>query len=276
MRVTFCGTGGGGSINPERANSAIHIAEAGVEMLVDCGPGFMENMIAAKLDPDRLIGVIYSHLHFDHAMGIVELFCRLIARSGPPVRVYGPRDTDSYIDAAVAFARHNATGPQLQDWLDGVDVELTPPGDEREIGPWSVQSVEVPHVDYLECLARRFEVGGRSFVFSGDTSYAPEVMVPLADGADVLVHEAFTEAVVDRTAEQGRFSAEQRERMSAALAGTHSRASSAGKIATAAGVGRLVLTHLLAAEREEELIAEAQQEFGGEISVAADRMTFEV
>ena len=60
------------------------------------------------------------------------------------------------------------------------------------------------------------------------------------------------------------------------MSSSHSRAEDVGRTAQAAGVRRLVLTHLLAAEREDDLLAEAGREFDGEISVAADGMTFEV
>lgn len=276
MQATFCGTGAGGSINPRRANSSIHLEQGGFRALLDCGPGFLERMVSAELDPDALAAVVYSHLHFDHAMGIVELFSRLIARTGPPVRIFGPRGTDTYIGAAIAFARVNATRSQLHEWLDGVAVQLTRADEERDIGPWRVRSTEVPHVPQLECLARRFEAGGRSLVYSGDTRYAPEAMVPLAENTDALIHEAYSDAVIARTAEEGAFSAERRERFAEAMAASHSRASEAGRIAQAAGAKRLILTHLLAAEHEEDLLAEAGREFAGEITVASDGMTFEV
>ena len=195
MRITFCGSGAGAAVNPRRGASSIHLAHGDSRVLVDTGPGFMERMADAGLDADAVSGVVFSHLHFDHAMGVVELFSRLIVRHGPPVTVYGPRDTDTYIEAALGFARVNSTSDFIQRWLDGVSVELTRPGDEREIGGMDVRSVEVPHAPYLECLARRFEAGGRSLVYTGDTTYAPEALVPLADGADVLVHEAYTEIV---------------------------------------------------------------------------------
>ena len=276
MHITFCGTGAGGAISRERANSAIHLAHGDARLLLDCGPGFLERMVEADLNPDRIQAVVYSHLHFDHAMGIVDLFCRLLARSGPPVAVYGPRDTDAYIEAAVAFARVNAARPQLHEWLDGVGVELTRPGDERELGPFAVRSVEVPHAPALECLARRFELGGRSLVYSGDTAYAPDALVPLADGADLLIHEAYTHAAIDRQAERNAMSAGARERMRAAIAATHSQAEEAGKIAQAAGVKRLALTHLLRTETEQELVAAAGAAFDGEIIIARDGLALEV
>ena len=113
MRITFCGTGAGGTIGPDRGNASIHLSHRDSHLLLDSGPGFLERMTKAQLDPDLVTDVIFSHLHFDHAMGVVDLFCRLLGRTGPPVKVYGPRDTDSYIEAALGFARVNVTRPSM-------------------------------------------------------------------------------------------------------------------------------------------------------------------
>jgi ribonuclease BN (tRNA processing enzyme) len=243
-------------------------------MLVDTGPGFMERMAESGLDADAVSGVVFSHLHFDHAMGVVELFSRLIVRHGAPVTVYGPRDTDTYIEAALGFARVNSTSDFIHRWLDGVSVELTRPGDEREIGGIEVRSVEVPHAPALECLARRFEAGGRSLVYTGDTTYAPDTLVPLADGADVLVHEAYTESGLTRMTEGLSESA--RQGLYRGVQGTHSTAYSAGQIARDAGVGTLVLTHIMPIERDWELVEDARRAFDGTIVVASDGLSLEV
>ena len=274
MRITFCGSGAGAAVNPRRGASSIHLAHGDAQVLVDTGPGFMERMADSGLEPDSVGDVVFSHLHFDHAMGVVELFTRLIVRRGAPVTVYGPRDTDSYIEAALGFARVNATNDYIRNWLDGVSVELTRPGDEREIGGIDVRSVEVPHAPYLECLARRFEAGGRSLVYTGDTTYAPEVLVPLADGADVLVHEAFTESCLMRMSEG--MSESGRQGLLKGVRGTHSRAESAGRVARDAGVGTLVLTHIMPLERDWELVEEARREFDGTIVIASDGLSLEI
>ena len=274
MRITFCGSGAGGSVNPRRGAASIHLAHGDARILVDTGPGFMERMVDSGLDADAVSDVVFSHLHFDHAMGVVELFTRLIVRHGPPVTVYGPRDTDTYIEAALGFARVNATSDYIRGWLDGVSVELTRPGDERELGGMRVRSVEVPHAPYLECLARRFDAGGRSLVYSGDTTYAPEAMVPLADGADVLVHEAYTESCLARMAEGLSESA--RAGLYRGVGGTHSTAESAGRIARDAGVKTLVLTHIMSLEQDWELIEEARRAFDGTIMLAADGLSLEI
>ena len=158
--------------------------------------------------------------------------------------------------------------------MDGVSVELTRPGDEREICGIDVRSVEVPHAPYLECLARRFEAGGRSLVYTGDTTYAPEALVPLADGADVLVHEAYTESCLGADG-GGPVGVGARGAVSRG-AGTHSTAESAGRIARDAGVGTLVLTHILSLEHDWELVEEARRAFDGTIVVASDGLSLEV
>ncbi len=274
MRITFCGSGAGAAVNPRRGASSIHLEHQGVRLLLDSGPGFMERMVDAGLDADAVSAVVFSHLHFDHAMGVVELFSRLIGRRGAPVTVYGPRDTDAYIDAALAFARVNATSDRTRDWLDGVSVTLTRPGDERELGGMAVRSVEVPHAPALECLARRFEAGGRTLVYSGDTTYAPEAMTPLANGADLLVHEAYTESALERMAQA--LPESRRAGLYAGMRGSHCLAADAGRIAREAGVRTLVLTHLTPAERDDELVADARQAFDGTIIVASDGLSLEV
>ena len=231
-------------------------------------------MADSGLDPDSVSRVVFSHLHFDHAMGVVELFSRLIMRRGEPVTVFGPRDTDTYIEAALAFARVNATNDRIREWLNGVSVELTRPGDERELDGIRVRSVEVPHAPDLECLARRFEAGRRTLVYSGDTTYAPDVMVPLAEGADVLVHEAFTESALERMAQ--RLPESRRDSLYRGVRGSHCLAADAGQIARDAGVNTLLLTHLTPDERDEELVEDARRAFGGTIVVASDGLSLEV
>lgn len=274
MRITFCGSGAGAAVNPRRGAASIHLAHGEARILLDAGPGFMERMAESDLDPDAVSGVVLSHLHFDHAMGVVELFTRLIFRRGDPVTVFGPRDTDTYIEAALAFARVNTISNRALEWLDGVSVELTSPGDERELGAMQVRTVEVPHVPYLECLARRFEAGGRTLVYSGDTTYAPDALVPLADGADVLVHEGFSEAALERMAESMPESA--RAGLYAGMKASHCEAQNAGRIAHEAGVQTLVLTHLLPEERDDDLVADVRRAFDGTIVIASDGLSLEI
>ena len=155
-----------------------------------------------------------------------------------------------------------------------LEATLTRPGDERELDGVQVTTREVPHVDYLECLARRLDAGGSSMVYSGDTRPAPDVLVPLADGVDVLIHEAYTEAALEQFASP--LPEKVQRNIHKAFESSHSGAVAVGKLAAEAGAGRLVLTHLLPQESDASVIDACAQHFRGEIIVAHDGLGLEL
>lgn len=105
---------------------------------------------------------------------------------------------------------------------------------------------------------------GRKIVFSGDTAYSRR-LIALAEGADVLVHEAtFREAEGDL-----------------ARRAHHSTAAMAAEAARAAGVGTLILTHLSPRYESEDraglegLLAEARAIFP-DTHLAHDLWTYDI
>ena len=65
-------------------------------------------------------------------------------------------------------------------------------------------------------------------------------------------------------------------RFKAAFTRSHSEVGSVSRIAAAARAGRLVLTHLLPTEEDEELVAAASREYAGPVIVARDGLVVEV
>ena len=192
MRVTFCGTGGAG-LSAARAGASIHVAygddqgadqTGGGQLLLDCGPGWLERFLAAGLAPERLDAVLLSHLHFDHAMGLGELLTRWAFEGFALPAILGPRDIEDYAGQALAFARTQhryLSGRQLAR-LDAARIERVTPGEAMELAGARLRAVTVPHAPYLECLSWRVESGGATLVYSGDTRPAPEVMASQAAG----------------------------------------------------------------------------------------------
>ena len=64
--------------------------------------------------------------------------------------------------------------------------------------------------------------------------------------------------------------------MRAAIYRTHTPVEAAARIASEAGVKRLVLTHLCPGEKPERLAREAAAHFAGDILVAEDGLAIEV
>jgi ribonuclease BN (tRNA processing enzyme) len=103
-----------------------------------------------------------------------------------------------------------------------------------------------------EAYATRVEYGGRSLVYSGDTA-ACDALVELATGADVLLCEATWPHVCP----DGK----------APPPGVHLSGREAGEHAAAAGVGRLLLTHVAVWFDPAVVLAEAKETFDGPVEV---------
>jgi ribonuclease BN (tRNA processing enzyme) len=107
-------------------------------------------------------------------------------------------------------------------------------------GNVKVTCAVVPHPLIEHALAYRFDAADRSIVISGDTAYS-ESLIKLAQGADVLVHEVMYLPAVDRIV--ARFPTV--TTLKSHLLASHTSAEDAGRVAQAAGVKQLVLSHFV-------------------------------
>jgi ribonuclease BN (tRNA processing enzyme) len=134
-----------------------------------------------------------------------------------------------------------------------------------------VAAALVDHPPVIPALAFRFDGPDRSIVFSGDTNKSDN-LVRLAKGADLLVHEALWPAAVDRLVARVPNAATLKKH----IIDSHTSVEDAGRVAAAAGVKTLVLSHLVPADdptvTEPMWIDAARAHFNGEIVVARDGM----
>jgi ribonuclease BN (tRNA processing enzyme) len=140
-----------------------------------------------------------------------------------------------------------------------------------EDGRIRVTSAKVIHPPVDLALAYRFDAPDRSIVISGDTR-PTESLIDLAKGADVLVHEAMMpDRVLDLV---GRLPNGQE--LARSVLSHHTTAEQAGRVAAAAGVKMLVLSHLVPAEDpsipDQQWIAAARRHYSGPIFVGHDLM----
>jgi len=267
MRVTLCGTGAG--VNTAlRANAGIVLEAGGRSIMLDCGGGSVREAVRAGITQRSIEAVCLSHLHQDHCIDLgVLLADRAFGRLTPPA-VYGPEGVERFVRGAASYVT-TAAHPEnaLPAFCEVGD------GDKDDVGGFMVRWAVTPHAPDLVALASRYEAGGRSVVYSGDTTAAPEIMVPLADGADVLMHECYSNERMQRVLPT--LPLETAERLGH-FRDVHSEVRDVAAIARDAGVRRLVLTHLLSGEEPDELRVIATSIFGGEVVVAYDGMSFEV
>jgi len=130
------------------------------------------------------------------------------------------------------------------------------PGDELSIGPVKALTTLLPHP--RPNVGVRISAGGGSIVYTGDCGPS-DVLVRHATGADVLLAEASYAREVPED-----------------ILGALSSAVDVGREAAAAGVGRLVLTHLMPKTDEQDSLAAAAEFYRGQIDVVRPGLAIEV
>ncbi len=133
----------------------------------------------------------------------------------------------------------------------------------------TVSAILVDHAPVFPSFAFRFDTEAGSVVFSGDT--APSANLGrLARGADILVHEVFSDDIVETRERDDSWEAGRRQHH---LLTSHTPLSQVGKMAADAAVGRLVLNHFIPGDDalpDEHWVNGVKGSFDGPVTVGHD------
>ncbi len=247
-------------------------------MLIDAGRGAIHGLAEAGADFSRLTRLILTHHHFDHIGDLYDVMLTTwLEGRKQPLLVEGPPDTARLVNALLTQVYdkdHTWRGlgePAHGGWapVEARDIAV----DEVIEGKgWRATAREVSHGHGLPtlpdsflrrwiCYGWRFEVAGKVFVFSGDTVDCAGLR-KLAQGADVLVmccYAAASQLTTVPMRELARY--------------TLACGDTVGKIATACGVGKLVLTHHRPGQNHAELqtlAEEVARDFSGPLLMGWD------
>jgi ribonuclease BN (tRNA processing enzyme) len=240
MRLTVLG-GCGAWPAAGQACSGYLVEHDGFRLLLDPGyaivPRLLERIDAAEVD-----AVLVSHGHPDHCADLHPLL-RARALRQEPAPALPVHALPGAVDRVLAL-----DGP---DALRGTfAVAEFAAGDRFEVGPFRVESFELPH--WVPNAGVRLMADGRVLAYTGDTGPSPAI-VELAGGVDLFLAEA---------------SYPLPEQVPARAADYLSNARQAGEDAARSGAGRLLLTHLLPGTAPGQAKAAARAVFDGEVRVA--------
>jgi ribonuclease BN (tRNA processing enzyme) len=275
-RLILLGTGGGPTPKKFAAASSQVILVDDVPYVVDCGNGVGRQLALAGVPVRTLRHIFITHQHSDHNADFGTLV--LIAwASGLTTRVdlWGPPPIEKMTglflqmqEADIRFRIADEGRVPLAPLIHAHDLKAggLAMQDERV----KVTAALVEHPLVVPAFAYRFDGPDRSIVISGDTTRS-DSLVKLARGADVLVHEAMWLPAVDTIAGHEPTAATLKKHLLA----SHTAAEDCGRVAQAAGVRTLVLSHLVPGDgsvADDLWIGAARKYFDGRIVVGKDLM----
>ena len=252
MEITVVGSG---TVvpRPERRQSCVMV-EAGGEMLVfDLGAGAVRGMVAAGLDPFATERISFTHFHPDHTLDAANLlFAMNYGTYTPrtrPLHLTGPEPFENFWSSIMAV---------WGEWMEGgfpIRTGELPHTCDSPLELAGCRLTWAPAVHRPESIAYRLDGETGSFVYTGDTEYSSSV-VDLARGAHTLLIEC---SMPDDAPVPG-----------------HLTPSGVARMASEAGVGRVILTHLYPPVDDGRLPAEVEKGFDGRVLVAHDGLRLEV
>ncbi len=282
MKLTLLGTG---TPRPtaERQATANLVDLADASLLIDAGRGASTQMAKLGRDPAEVDFIFLTHHHFDHIAGLGDLLLSAWNDGRvAPVKVIGPEGSAAIIahlwkiycrDINFRLREAEFMGNDMPDLRKIVSVREMAPGEVFHGSDWHVTAYRVEHGHAMglsheewPCFGYRLEQGGKVLAISGDTVDCAGARA-VAKSADLLLQCCYmAEAEID--GEEKRLLAEH----------VLASARQAGRIAAAAGVKQVVLTHLSpkSSAMLQVVEDEVREEFSGTIVVGEDLHSFEV
>ena len=274
-RLILLGTGGGP--RPRKASSAAAqvIVANGAAYVVDCGNGVARQLVFAGVPLASVRHVLVTHHHSDHNADYGNLML-LAWTAGLRTRVdtWGPPPLEKItrlffemsafdIDTRIANEGRVPLVPLVH------PHEITEGGLVFQDEALRVTATLVDHPPVVPAFGYRFDGPDRSIVISGDTRRS-DALVKLAQGADVLVHSVLYVPAVDRLVAKVPNAASLKE----SIIAHQTSVEDAGRVAAAAGVKTLVLSHLIPADdpevTEQMWLDAAGAHFKGKVIVGRD------
>ncbi len=264
-----------------------HPTQAGL-WLFDCGEGTQHQLLRTSFNPGKLDRIFITHLHGDHLFGLPGLLCsRSMAGNAQPLTIYGPKGIREFVETSLRLSgswtdypltiEEVSEGQVVDDGLRRVTAfalnhpvecygyrieEHDKPG---ALDARALTALGIPPGPLFQRLKNGETVTladgriihgedflapatpGKKLAIFGDTAPCPAAL-QLAQGVDMMVHEATLEYAMEEKANSRG----------------HSSTHQAAQLAWDAGVGRLIITHVSSrydAEGSQHLLSECRTIF---------------
>ena len=236
---------------PDENHENTHMALVGEEnlLLIDCVSNPIVRLKKVGLKHEDLTDILMTHFHPDHVSGVPLLLMGMgLLNREKPLNIHG-------LEYVVDIMKRMLEDYQWHTWHHFPVTFKVLPEEEKililDTDEFSVFTSPVKHWIPTVGVRIEFKKSGKVVTYSCDTAPNPNLL-RLAEGADILIHEA-------AGASEGHSSAEQ-----------------AGDTAKAANAKELYLIHYPTGDfLDINIIEEAADAFGKPVTLAEDFLTFE-
>ena len=236
----------------ERSPCSFLMKTGGQNLLFDCGPGIMRRLLEIDVTIFDISYLFLSHFHPDHS-GELASFLFALKYPAPsaqkqPLTIVAGQGFRSFFERLKSVYGNWIVLPPGMFTVVELDTQQA---DHHAFSSFTVSSMPVAHRP--ESLAYRIvDAVGKTLVYSGDSDVC-DGLTAIAAKADLMICES---AFPDDQKVDG-----------------HLTPALAGKIAQAAGVKRLVLTHFYPACEDADIENQCRSTYNGEVILARDLMT---
>ena len=251
MKLTVLGSGTF-FVNKDVTASAFLLDTGKKKILIDCGPGTLVKLAQAGIKIEDLDYVFITHFHPDHTSDLFPLFMNYrLSDTFAPGSItqfptfFGPEGIDKF------FSDYSKITELLsyEGWGKIKVVEFKPV---MKLDGITLKSFKVTHEVFnimTKSYALRFEVGGKTIVFSGDAAMC-EGIKDACKNADFFVCD--TSYPKDK------------------VTTSHMNTTDIGKISQTGGIKKLILDHFYPQFSKYDLVAEVKENYKGEVIKAKD------
>jgi len=274
-KLVLLGTGNPNP-SPEQSGCALAIVVNNIPYVVDFGPGLIRRAAALSprygghiegLDVQHIKQAFLTHLHSDHTTGYPDLILTpWVMGRDEPLEVYGPAGTMEMTEHIlkayredIRYRLYGAEPANDEGWRVNCH-EILEEGLIYQDEQIKAEAFRVPHGTWPNAWGFRFTTPDKVIVISGDSAPS-EKIIEYASGADILVHEVYSQAGYEKKTEPWKFYHAAHHTSTLELAG----------IASRADPGLLILYHILFwGSSEEELLDEISGNYEGKVMVGKD------
>jgi ribonuclease BN (tRNA processing enzyme) len=249
MHLVILGSGTG-IPRADRASPALVLTSMNKPILFDIGPGTLRQLDKMGIPHSRIGQIFITHFHPDHTVDLIHfLFVTrnptVLAKREPFV-IVAPMGFRDFLEGL-----HHAYGKwiEIPGEIMKVDELDTKKPDERIYAEFRIQSMPIPHTPQSLAYRVTSTSSGKSFVYTGDTGFTPE-LADFARSCDLLITEA---SFPEGQETEG-----------------HLTPSEAGRIAFLAQAGKLVLTHFYPEVLSTDIVSQCRRTFDGELILGRD------